>query len=28
VTESRVCQMHTKAVLGLRGKIVESTTIE
>jgi RNA polymerase sigma factor for flagellar operon FliA len=26
VTESRVCQMHTKAVLGLRGKIVEATT--
>jgi RNA polymerase sigma factor for flagellar operon FliA len=25
VTESRVCQMHTKAVLGLRGKIVEAT---
>jgi RNA polymerase sigma factor for flagellar operon FliA len=26
VTESRVCQMHTKAVLALRGKIVEATT--
>ena len=25
VTESRVCQMHTKAVLGLRAKIVERT---
>jgi RNA polymerase sigma factor FliA len=25
VTESRVCQMHTKAVLGLRSKIVERT---
>ncbi|HYZ46366.1 MAG TPA: RNA polymerase sigma factor WhiG [Actinomycetota bacterium] len=28
VTESRVCQMHTKAVLGLRGKITESTSID
>jgi RNA polymerase sigma factor for flagellar operon FliA len=26
VTESRVCQMHTKAVLGLRGRIVEATS--
>lgn len=26
VTESRVCQMHTKAVLGLRGKIVHSAS--
>jgi RNA polymerase sigma factor FliA len=26
VTESRVCQMHTKAVLALRGKIAEATT--
>jgi len=25
VTESRICQMHTKAVLALRGKIVEAT---
>jgi RNA polymerase sigma factor for flagellar operon FliA len=25
VTESRVCQMHTKAVLALRGKITEAT---
>ena len=25
VTESRVCQIHTKAVLGLRGKIAEAT---
>jgi RNA polymerase sigma factor for flagellar operon FliA len=25
VTESRICQMHTKAVLGLRGKIAEAT---
>jgi RNA polymerase sigma factor for flagellar operon FliA len=28
VTESRVCQMHTKAVLALRGKIVEATSSE
>ncbi|HYY45364.1 MAG TPA: RNA polymerase sigma factor WhiG [Actinomycetota bacterium] len=28
VTESRVCQMHTKAVLGLRGKISEATTAD
>lgn len=26
VTESRICQMHTKAVLALRGKISEATT--
>jgi RNA polymerase sigma factor for flagellar operon FliA len=26
VTESRVCQMHTKAVMGLRGKISEATS--
>jgi RNA polymerase sigma factor for flagellar operon FliA len=26
VTESRVCQLHTKAVLGLRGKIADATT--
>ncbi|HEX2049568.1 MAG TPA: RNA polymerase sigma factor WhiG [Actinomycetota bacterium] len=26
VTESRVCQMHTKAVLALRGKITEATS--
>ena len=26
VTESRVCQMHTKAVMGLRGKITEATS--
>ncbi len=26
VTESRVCQIHTKAVLGLKGKIAEVTT--
>jgi RNA polymerase sigma factor FliA len=25
VTESRVCQMHTKAVLGLRAKLTERT---
>ncbi len=25
VTESRVCQMHTKAVLSLRGRIIEAT---
>ena len=25
VTESRVCQIHTKAVLALRGKIAEVT---
>jgi RNA polymerase sigma factor FliA len=25
VTESRICQMHTKAVLGLKGKIAEAT---
>ena len=25
VTESRICQMHTKAVLALRGRIVEAT---
>src|SRR5688500_5854581 len=25
VTESRICQMHTKAVLGLKGKILEAT---
>ena len=25
VTESRICQMHTKAVLQLRGKIAEVT---
>jgi RNA polymerase sigma factor FliA len=25
VTESRICQMHTKAVLALRGKIVDAT---
>ncbi|HWC13425.1 MAG TPA: RNA polymerase sigma factor WhiG [Actinomycetota bacterium] len=25
VTESRICQMHTKAVLALKGKIVEAT---
>nr|WP_284291006.1 sigma factor-like helix-turn-helix DNA-binding protein [Angustibacter aerolatus] len=25
VTESRICQMHTKAVLRLRGKISEVT---
>jgi RNA polymerase sigma factor for flagellar operon FliA len=25
VTESRVCQMHTKAVLGMRGRIAEAT---
>jgi RNA polymerase sigma factor for flagellar operon FliA len=28
VTESRVCQMHTKAVLGLRGRITEATTAD
>lgn len=27
VTESRICQIHTKAVLGMRGKIVEATGI-
>jgi len=26
VTESRICQMHTKAVLQLRGKLTDSTT--
>jgi RNA polymerase sigma factor for flagellar operon FliA len=26
VTESRICQMHTKAVLALRGKIVDATS--
>jgi RNA polymerase sigma factor FliA len=26
VTESRVCQLHTKAVLGLRGKIADATS--
>lgn len=26
VTESRICQMHTKAVLGLKGRIVEATS--
>ncbi|MDQ4065450.1 MAG: RNA polymerase sigma factor WhiG [Actinomycetota bacterium] len=26
VTESRICQMHTKAVLALKGKITEATT--
>ncbi|HYN36765.1 MAG TPA: sigma factor-like helix-turn-helix DNA-binding protein, partial [Actinomycetota bacterium] len=25
VTESRICQMHTKAVLAMRGRISEST---
>ena len=28
VTESRICQMHTKAVLGLKGKIAEATQDE
>jgi RNA polymerase sigma factor FliA len=28
VTESRVCQIHTKAVLGLKGKITEVTQID
>jgi RNA polymerase sigma factor FliA len=28
VTESRICQMHTKAVLALRGKISEATRVE
>ena len=28
VTESRICQMHTKAVLALRGKIVDATAID
>jgi RNA polymerase sigma factor FliA len=28
VTESRICQMHTKAVLALRGKISEVTQFE
>ena len=28
VTESRICQMHTKAVLGLRGKIAEATQVD
>jgi RNA polymerase sigma factor for flagellar operon FliA len=28
VTESRICQMHTKAVLGLKGKITEVTSID
>jgi RNA polymerase sigma factor for flagellar operon FliA len=28
VTESRICQMHTKAVLALRGRISEATTPE
>ena len=28
VTESRICQMHTKAVLGLKGKISEATQSE
>ncbi len=28
VTESRICQMHTKAVLGLRGKITEATSAD
>lgn len=28
VTESRICQMHTKAVLALRGKINEATHVE
>jgi RNA polymerase sigma factor for flagellar operon FliA len=26
VTESRICQMHTKAVLGLRGRISDATS--
>jgi len=28
VTESRICQMHTKAVLALRGRIVDATTAD
>ena len=28
VTESRICQIHTKAVLATRGKIVEATGTE
>jgi len=28
VTESRVCQIHTKAVLALRGKILEATHVD
>ncbi len=28
VTESRICQIHTKAVLGMRGKIVEATSAD
>jgi RNA polymerase sigma factor for flagellar operon FliA len=28
VTESRICQMHTKAVLALKGKITEVTSID
>lgn len=28
VTESRICQMHTKAVLALRGKIAEATQVD
>ncbi|HET7483501.1 MAG TPA: RNA polymerase sigma factor WhiG [Actinomycetota bacterium] len=28
VTESRVCQIHTKAVLALKGKIAEATQVE
>ncbi|MDQ3646443.1 MAG: RNA polymerase sigma factor WhiG [Actinomycetota bacterium] len=28
VTESRICQMHTKAVLALRGRISEATTAD
>jgi RNA polymerase sigma factor FliA len=28
VTESRICQIHTKAVLAMRGKIVEATSSE
>jgi RNA polymerase sigma factor for flagellar operon FliA len=26
VTESRICQMHTKAVLAMRGKINDATS--
>jgi RNA polymerase sigma factor for flagellar operon FliA len=28
VTESRICQMHTKAVLALKGKITDATSID
>lgn len=28
VTESRICQMHTKAVLALKGKISEATSVD